>query len=93
MSNEEGRGLRALATRFDRVAETDDARAAEFRRWAAQKSLEAEEHPQAFELRACAAGLMEVVAYWEERAAWAREMASQFRRKAEEHVARRMSSP
>ena len=93
MSNEEGRGSRfeQLAARFDRMAEKDDARASEYRLWAAQKSREAEEHPHAPELRACAEGLPGVVAFWEERAAWARKMASGFRQKAEAHVASRVA--
>jgi hypothetical protein len=83
MPDEESGGSKFehLATRFDRMAERDDARAAEFRRWATQKSREAEEHPQASEVRTCAESLLGVVAYWEERAAWAREMAGKFRQR------------
>lgn len=82
MSNEE-RALKCehLATKFDQMAEKDDSRAAEFCRRADQKSREAEEHPQAPELQMRALELRLYVAYWEERAMWARRMASRFRRR------------
>jgi hypothetical protein len=93
MLNEEERALKCerLATTFDQAAEKDVSRATEFRRWADQNLLEVAEHPQAPKLRTRAIKLMEAVAYWEERAAWARKMAGRFRRRAEEHWTRNLS--
>ena len=90
MPNEKERALKCehLAARFDRAAEKDDSSADEFRRRAAHRARVAMEHPAASELRAHAEELLGVVAFWEERAAWDREMAARFRRRAEEHRAR-----
>jgi hypothetical protein len=83
--NREDRAVRIedLALRFDRHAEQNDARADWFRVWAVQKRREADEHPGSDFLQERADGLTQVVAYWKERASWAREMASGFRHKAE----------
>jgi hypothetical protein len=90
MSIEQERALRCeqLAARFDRGAEQDDLRATEWRRWADQKRLEAEEHPEASGLRTLAEELLGVAAHWESSAAWGRAMASKFRRRSDEHRAR-----
>ena len=93
MPNEQERALKCdqLAAKFGRAAEKDDARADEFRRWAVLKLQLAGEHPEAAELRAVAEELIGVVAYWEERSAWSRDMAGRFRRRADEHRARLLS--
>ncbi|WP_435007827.1 hypothetical protein P12x_005092 [Tundrisphaera lichenicola] len=92
MSNEE-RSLKCehLAFRFERAADLDETRAATFRGRAAQKSREVEEHPEAPELRALEVELMGVATYWDERAAWSREIAKRFSRMAESH--RAIASP
>lgn len=77
MPNEEERAFMCerLAAKFDRAAAKDDSRAHEFRLWAVQRLRQAEEHPQAADVRTRAEELMREVAYWAERAAWDREMA------------------
>lgn len=93
MPDEEERAFRCqrLAMRFELAARKDDSRAAEFRELAEQKRREAAEHPEASDLRTQAEGLMGVVIYWEKQSAWAREMAGDFWRRADEHRARHRS--
>jgi hypothetical protein len=93
MPNEEARAINCeyLAAKFDQSAERGDAWADELRRWAAHELRLAEEHPGASEVWARAEELLGVVAYWKQRAAWAREMAGRFRRRAQEHRARLLS--
>jgi hypothetical protein len=87
MPDEQARTLKCeeLAVRFEHGAEKDDMRATEWRQWASQKRREADEQPEATELRARAEEMMGVVSFWEERAAWSRRMATKFQRRAEEH--------
>ncbi|WP_206107727.1 hypothetical protein [Paludisphaera rhizosphaerae] len=77
-----------LAAKFECAAEKNDSKADEFSRVAVHRVRVAAEHPEALDLRADAEELMGVVAYWQERAAWDREIASKFRRRAEGHRAR-----
>jgi hypothetical protein len=87
MPDEQARALKCeqLAARFERSAQKDDTTATEWRQRASQERREAEEHPEAAELRARADEMTSVVSFWEESAAWSRKMASNFQRRAEGH--------
>jgi len=67
------------AAERERATEQNNLRAAELRRWAAQKLSEAQEHPDAIELLTTSEEMMAYVAFWERHAATERARAAKLR--------------
>ena len=74
-----------LAAQFERGAEKDDQRAAEWRLLTDHHRKVAEEHPEDLELQARVNEIREIVGFWEAQAVRGRKHATRFRRLAEGH--------